>query len=210
MRLLIPFFFLLNLQLAAGQFSFGLTGGMSTSDISGDAIQVAVNDSEQFRIQVNEARYGIHVGAFAIAQMDRFYVMPEVIFNSNKVEYQITDLDNTGEVVTILREEELQKLDLGLMMGMKLGALRVGVGPVGHVHLDNVSQLWDVEGYDQNFKGLTWGYQTGVGLDLWFIHFDVRYEGNLTQFGDHIEFFGQKYAFDNRVNRWIARVGLSF
>ena len=163
MRLLIPFFFLLNLPFVVAQFSFGLTGGMSTSDLSGDAIHVAVNDSEQFRIQVNEARYGIHAGAFAIAQMDRFYIMPEVIFNSNKVEYHISDLDNTGEVVTILREEELQKLDLGLMMGMKLGALRLGIGPVGHVHLDNVSQLWDIEGYDQNFKG----YDLGVSNRSW-------------------------------------------
>ena len=96
------------------------------------------------------------------------------------------------------------------MMGMKLGAFRFGIGPVGHVHIDNVTQLWDVEGYDQNFDGLTWGYQTGLGLDLWFVHFDLRYEGNLSNFGEHIEFFGEKFSFDTRAHRWIARVGLSF
>ena len=194
---------------AFAQFSFGVTGGLSTSDLSDDAVHVIVDDIDQFRIAVSEARYGIHVGAFSILQMNQFYIMPEVIFNSNKVAYEITDLDHTGEVISILREEALQKLDLGLMMGAKLGALRFGIGPVGHVHLDNVSQLWDIEGYDQNFDGMKWGWQTGLGLDMWILHLDLRYEGNLSKFGDHITFFGQDFNFDTRVHRWILRVGVS-
>ncbi|MDX1684775.1 MAG: outer membrane beta-barrel protein [Saprospiraceae bacterium] len=210
MRWYSTLFFFLSCVSVFGQVSFGVTGGLSTSDLDKDAARVVFNDVEQFKISATEARYGIHAGVFSIIQMEKFYLMPEVIFNSNKVEYEITELDQAGEVFQIYRQEELQKLDLGLMMGMKLGALRAGIGPVGHVHIDNVSQLWDVEGYDQNFQGLTWGWQGGLGLDLWFLHFDVRYEGNLSQFGDHITFFGEKFHFDKRIHRWIARVGVSF
>lgn len=210
MRLMMSCLFLLFLTPIFSQVSFGITAGLSTSDLEDDAANVIINDIEQFKISASEARYGVHAGVFALIQMEKFYMMPEVIFNSNKVEYEITDLDNTGEVVSVYREEELQKLDLGLMMGMKLGILRAGIGPVGHVHLDNVSQLWDIEGYDQNFNGMTWGWQGGLGLDLWFLHFDVRYEGNLSRFGDHMTFFGQDFNFDTRIHRWIARVGLTF
>jgi hypothetical protein len=209
MRILITGFLIIMSVGAYSQFSFGVTGGLSTSDLSENTANVIINDIDQFKIEVSEARYGIHVGAFGIIQMNQFYLMPELIFNSNKVEYEITDLDHSGEVVTILREEELQKLDLGLMMGAKLGAFRFGIGPVGHVHLDNVSQLWDIEGYDQNFDGMKWGWQTGLGLDLWLLHFDVRYEGNLSKFGDHITFFDKDFNFDKRVHRWIFRVGVS-
>jgi hypothetical protein len=173
-------------------------------------VNVAINDVERFKISATEARYGIHAGIFSIIEIENFYLMPEVIFNSNKVEYEITDLDQVGEVYSVYRQEDLQKLDLGLMMGLKLGILRAGLGPVGHVHIDNTSQLWDVQGYDQNFDGMTWGWQGGLGLDLWFLHLDLRYEGNLSKFGDHITFFGNDFNFDTRVHRWIARVGVSF
>lgn len=210
MRTLFLFLLLTMSHLSFGQFTFGVTGGLSTSDLGENAINVAVNDIDQFKISAAEAGYGIHAGIFAILEMESFYLMPEVIFNSNTVEYQITDLDNTGEIFSVYREEKLQKLDLGLMMGWKMGILRAGIGPVGHVHIDNVSQLWDVEGYDQNFSGMTWGWQGGLGLDLWFFHIDLRYEGNLSQFGDHISFFGKDFNFDTRMHRWIGRVGISF
>lgn len=194
----------------SGQFSFGVTAGLSTSDIDNEQVNIILQDVDQFKISATEARYGIHAGVFSIIQIDGFYMMPEIIFNSSKVEYEITDLDQSGEVYSVYRDETFQKLDLGLMMGAKMGILRAGIGPVGHVHLDNVSQLWNVEGYDQNFQDLTWGWQAGLGLDILFAHLDIRYEGNLSKFGDHMNFFGQDFHFDKREHRWIARVGFSF
>ena len=38
--------------------------------------------------------------------------------------------------------------------------------------------------YEEKFNGATWGYQVGVGLDIFKkITIDVKYEGNLSKLG---------------------------
>ena len=78
-------------------------------------------------------------------------------------------------------------------MGCKFGPLRLMAGPEGHVFLNSTSGLLDIDGYRQDFKGLTLGWQGGVGLDLWNLVVDIRYQGNFNNFGDHITFLGQEY-----------------
>ena len=95
-------------------------------------------------------------------------------------------------------------------MGIKLGPLRLGAGPVAHVHLNSNSELFDFDGFDQKFKELTWGYQAGIGLDLWKLVLDFRYEGNFNKYGDHLVFFGNTYAFDDNPGQLVASVGFAF
>ena len=136
------------------------------------------------------------------------YVQPEFIFNSNRIEYRLEDLES-GAIDAVFAED-YKYLDIPVMVGLKSGILRINAGPVAHVFLNSSSELWDIDGYEQKFDEMTWGWQAGLGLDLWMLTLDFRYEGNFNNAGDHFRLFGEKFQFDESPSRWIGSIGIRF
>jgi hypothetical protein len=203
-------FFGILVQSVAAQTRFGIKAGLNTVDISDETLKVTDKEGlEQLKLSVDNADYGINIGLYLLAKAKNFYIQPELIYNSNATDYKLDDFDNLGFTDSIVTEK-YQYLDVPIMLGLRLGALRIGGGPVGHVYLSNTSDLIDFPGYKQDFKNISWGWQAGLGLDLWAINLDVRYEGNLTEFGDHFNFFGNKFHFSDTPTRVIATIGISF
>jgi len=200
----------LAFQSLQAQFKMGVKGGLSTMDVVPGELILSNSDAvRDLGISVSEANYGMHLGFFMQAKVGNFFIQPEVLFNSNTVEYKVQDFRG-GNTIELIKSESFQKLDLPLMMGLKYGPLRLQGGPVAHVHINSRSELFDIDGYGQKFDEMTWGYQAGVGLDLWKLMIDLRYEGNFQKFGDHITFFDQDFNFDNSPGRFVASVGISF
>jgi hypothetical protein len=202
-------FLLLGSSLAFSQVRLGIKGGLSTSDVPSSALIIMdSDDAEKFRLLVDEAKYGLHLGMFIQAQVGHFFLQPEVLFNSVSVDYSVEDLqDFTPRQI---KDENYRNLDLPLILGLKFGPLRIGGGPVAHLFLDSTSDLVDIEGYDDDFERLTYGWQAGLGLDVWKLHLDARYEGNFSHYADHIVFFGRHYRFSDHPTRLIVSAGISF
>ncbi|MEO6131106.1 MAG: hypothetical protein ABIQ02_04615, partial [Saprospiraceae bacterium] len=107
--------------------------------------------------------------------------------------------------------DSYKNLDFPVFMGLKVGVVRLGAGPVGHLLINGHGPFGGYSGAEPpQVKNFTWGYQAGFGLDLWKLHLGARYEGNFSKFGDSITFFGQKFNFDTPNNRLIASIGFSF
>ena len=209
-RLLVIIAASLCIAPLSGQIRLGVMGGLSTSDIPANDLIILDQDGlETFKLSAEQADYGFHFGLFLRGEIGKFYLEPSLIFNSNNIHYRIEDL-NGDQTFSLVKNETYQYLDLPLIMGFKFGFLRLGAGPVGHVFIDSSSELFDIGGYRQKFEQTTWGWQANVGLDIWFIRLDLKYEGNFTRYGDHFEFFGQSYRFSDRPTRLIASVGITF
>ena len=197
-------------SLLHAQVQFGVKAGMSSADISPkDILIFGLNDARQLKLLVDDSNYGVHLGVFLQIPIGKFFLRPEVLFNSNEVDYQIEDFRLAGNNV-FFRSERYQNLDLPILLGTKLAFLRIQGGPVAHVFLDNTSGLFDIDGYSQDFKDTSWGWQAGVGIDIWKFALDFRYEGNFTKYGDHINLFGQDVNFADNANRLLFSVGLNF
>lgn len=193
-----------------GQLHLGVVGGISTEDIpANELVIINKNGLESFKLSAEQANYGIHFGLFLRGEIGKFYIEPALTFNSNNINYRIEDL-NGDQTVTLVKKESYQYLDLPLIMGLKFGILRLGAGPVGHVFIDSSSELFDLSGYRQKFDQMTWGWQANIGLDIWFLRLDLKYEGNFNNYGEHFEFFGERYQFSNRPTRLIASAGITF
>jgi hypothetical protein len=208
-RILLITVSLIIAATAAAQTKLGVKGGLSTFDL--DARELVVVDeggAQQLALSIADAKYGIHLGFFLQVGLGNFFFQPELIFNSNTVDYRIEDLASGGP--DEIRDENFQYLDLPFIVGFRTGPVRIGAGPVGHLFLSSTSDLFDFQGYDQNFDELTIGWQAGIGIDLWKLHIDARYEGNFTEFGNHIIFYGNQYSFDTTPSKLIASVGISF
>ncbi|HKK76582.1 MAG TPA: outer membrane beta-barrel protein [Saprospiraceae bacterium] len=210
-NLILTLFFALSTTFLGAQIRFGFKAGLSSTDL--DVSQLMIDEpglSNRLTLALEDANYGIQIGALARIYLGRSFILqPEVLFNSNTVEFGVDDLDDPS-VSRRVFEESYQYVDIPLMLNWELAFLRFQAGPVGHVFLNSSSDLYDFQDYDQNFNDLTIGYLYGVGIDLWSITIDLRREGNFTKFGSHIRFGDTRFQFDEAPSRWLLTVGYVF
>lgn len=202
MKKLILFATLFAMTLtASAQVKFGLKAGISTSDLSGqDAIQ------DNLTVKLKNADYGMHFGAFLRAEGGLFFIQPEVTFNSLTANYEVDNFSSKD-----VFKEKYSNLDIPVLVGLKLGPLRAGAGPVGHINIGKESNLAaDGIVVSENYEKLTFGYQAGLGLDIWRLNFDLRYEGNFNKVGDNLEVGGTQLNLSKNASRLLFSVGFTF
>ena len=119
------------------------------------------------------------------------------------------EIFDTG-IISSIRSESYNNLDIPLMVGIKVGPFRLQGGPVAHIFLNSSSDLTAISGYSQKFKDASYGIQGGIGLDIHKVRLDFNYETNISLFGDHINIDGQPYDFDQRPGRLVASIGVKF
>lgn len=195
--------------LSFSQFELGLRAGVSSTDLSPESI--LLNDGETTtELSIREAKYGFHFGLSTRISIANIFIEPSFLFNSNTVDYNIDEqIFDTG-IISTIKSETYNNLDIPLMVGLKIGFLRIQGGPVAHIFINSASELTDIKGYSQKFQDATYGVQGGIGLDIWKIRFDLNYETNLSHFGGDIDVNGNPYQFDQRPARMIASIGLRF
>jgi len=184
---------LLMINVIYGQFTLGPRVGFSSSSIDFDPFTIGGET-----ISSGNATTGFHAGIFSRITLGFLYIQPEALFTQSGGEIQLDD-----GVLNDIRKIEFNKLDFPVMLGTRfLKVLRVQAGPTLSLLLDaKVAGL--EEEIKSGYKDATIGYQAGVGLDLWNLVLDLKYEGNLSTFGD--ELFG--FATDQTNNQWILSVG---
>lgn len=197
---------------ANGQIKFGIRAGLNTTEVEPNSLLITNrNDVEEFKLDLENARYGYHLGLFIQANSEFLFIQPEVWFRSSSAEFSVEDLQNgmANEVFT----ERYQYIDIPVQVGVRLGPVRLGCGPVGHLFINSVTEFIDdtqVNDYEKRFEDITLGYVAGLGVDIWNFHVDLTYEGNFSRFGSHFTFYGREYAFDTSPSRLIGTVGISF
>lgn len=203
-NLISAIFCLLALNTAHAQFfSLGLKAGLNTQINHQDDITIGNGADPSFNFGLDGRNFGTQIGGY-MRFGNKFFVQPEVLFNSNKVDYKIGE-SGVGDVI---KNEKYQYLDIPVLMGVKLGPVRLQAGPVGHYFLNATSELTDFNGYEAKFKQMTWGWQGGLNVGFKRISLDFRYEGNFSKQGDHLTFFGDQYHFSDTPARFI--VGVNF
>ena len=200
-------FISLNLSGQGVGFKFGIKVGLSQADYG--IKELLISDPNSFKIDITNTEVGFHGGITLQLKINKLIIQPEFLLNSSKVNYKLSgNLPNSLD--TLLASETFRDLDIPLMIGFKSGALRLNAGPVGHLHLNSTSDLTKIDGYEENFKKLLWGWQAGMGFDFWILTIDLRYEGNFSKFGNHIKLGNKNYSFSDNPQRLIASLGVAF
>ena len=210
MKKLIIFALVISCSFAAtAQKKFGVRMGVSSTNFNPkDLVILNQNDVEDLKIAVDDAKMGYHFGLFAQFRKNKFFIQPEVIFNSSRVDYEVDDLEsNVGS--TILKER-YNFVDLPINAGLKFGPLRLQAGPVGHFFINSASELKDLEGYKEKFDQATFGMQYGLGIDNCRAVLDFIWERNFNNHGDHVVFNDVKYNFNDSPDRFIVSLGIKF
>lgn len=186
------------------QVKFGLKVGASTDftftnqTLKGTDINVILQNAKN-------AEWGFQGGVFMRASFSGLYLQPEFLMATatNSVSYE--DVEAGG--VPVIYNQKFNKINIPVLLGFKLGPVRLNAGPAASILISDPKEI--IEG--ATYKRATFGYQAGLGFDLLKkVTFDLRYEGNLNQFGDQITIAGQTFTLDDRTGALLLHVGLIF
>ncbi len=198
---------------AFSQVKFGLKAGVSTTSLSMPSVTTITSGSTTYTVNgLTSAKYGFHGGAFVRLTLFGIYIQPELLFSTRTNEYTVSNVTNQAAPVSYVAKQNFNKLDIPVMVGLKLGPLRINAGPSGSLLINSPKDLITNPDYKNNYNRLTFGYQAGLGFDLLgILTFDVRYEGSLKKYQNQIQnLTGAKYNLDDRPNAFLFSVGLMF
>jgi len=196
------------------QIKFGMKAGITSTSIKANEVYQDLDNAEfdELKVKGDDANIGFQGGFFTRVSIASLYVQPELLFSSTSGDVEVSRFSG-GTLVdgaAIIKKQEFKKIDIPIMVGWKFGPARVQAGPIASFIIDS-SPILEAYDFKENFNGATWGYQVGVGLDIFkTITLDLKYEGNLSKLGDGIKIAGQTRNFDSRNNQLIASVGIFF
>jgi hypothetical protein len=171
--------------------SFGIKAGATASSLN--TSDLAANYS-------SDNLLGYQLGAFVRINSGKLYLQPEVVYNHRSTQIAgFEDYNITFDIGTI---------DVPVLVGFKLidakvFNLRAFLGPEASFATGDGSTSDNVVLAD--FNKLTWYMQAGVGIDLLFLTFDVRYEKGLSNF---INDYQDSGSLKNNV--FVFSLGLKF
>jgi hypothetical protein len=211
MKKLIAIVFVVLVSIPAfSQIKFGLKAGVSTTSLSMPTIKTVTSGTTSFTVDgLTAAKYGFHGGVFVRLTFFGVYIQPELLFSTRTNEYTVTNVQTTAAIVA---KQSFNKLDIPVMLGFKLGPLRLNAGPSGSLLINSPKDIIINPDFKNNYSRMTIGYQAGVGFDLFkLLTFDLRYEGSLKKYQNQIQnLTGTKYNLDDRPNAFLFSVGLMF
>ena len=157
-------------------------------------------------IAAGDASVGFHAGLFARVSVLGFYVQPEAIFTSTGGEIAYSDPQSNAREV---KEMNYNKLDVPVLFGFKIGPVfRVNAGPSFSLLLNaDARQDGTVREVKDNYNNATVGFQAGVGMDFSKLTVDLRYENNLSAFGEEVSFVDRTFDTDLRNKQWLLSIG---
>ncbi len=208
-RITTTFVLLFSSFCLFSQFEMGVKAGLSSTQLITEGILLQNQENDSYQLNVNHVDYGIHFGLYGRISLANIFLEPSFLLNSNQVNYQLDEFNESG-IFSSLQSESFQHLDIPLLIGFKTGILKIQGGPVAHIYLNNTSALGNINGYEEKFETANYGYQFGVGLDIWRFRLECNYEGNLHKFGDHITVDGNQYSFSAKPARIISTLGYAF
>lgn len=210
-------FIILTIFLTAGMASaqfltFGIKGGLNYSTLKFDDVKDIAANSSTYRLQTDESFQGYHIGAFARVKVFSLFIQPELYFNTSGGNVLVEEVPDVGSAVEMVRQIKYNKIDLPVMVGLKLGPLRLNAGPVATVILTEDNGVIDIiPELESLSNSAAIGYQAGAGLDLFkFLTIDYRFEGSLSKYGDKLTVGGDDYPLDSRANMHLVSIGIMF
>ena len=199
-HLILGSIFIMVIMPLHAQLSFGVRGGFNTS-----TVKLSDNNVSGYELNYDKGNFGYHFGVMGQLKVLGVFIQPELLFTTTKSSLAVKHLGKTT-----YGDQNFYKLDLPVIVGVKLGPLKLQAGPVASAPLGTKSQVLDDIGLSQKLKGATVGFQAGAGLQLSSLLLDIKYEGNLSKLGDGMTINSQQVNFDQRVSQVIFSIGYLF
>ena len=129
---------------AFSQLKFGIKVGAATTTVP--KYDITTGGTNSTIEALNKASWGFNGGVFLRLSLLGLYIQPEALLATNTYEYNVTQ----GTNPTVLMKQTFNRLDVPVMVGFKLGPLRINAGPAASVQIGSPKALID----DPNFNNM--------------------------------------------------------
>ena len=199
---------LFAIQVADAQlFKYGLKGGIGFSNLSFSDVTGIEDGNDVYNLVTGDAVTGFQIGAQTRIKIAMFFVQPELYFNAGGATVEQVYENGPTELLNI----KYNSIDLPVLLGVKLGPVRLMLGPSGSYVMKEENDLTSLDpDYSLLSSSMTWGWQGGIGVDLSKFTLDLRYEGSLSKFAENITIDGRDYILDARPNQILISLGFWF
>ena len=188
---------------AISQLNLGIKLGATTTTVPSYNISTGTNNIEALK----DAAWGFQAGAFLRIGISSLFVQPELLFASNTYEYNVTTVTGTEAV-----KQKFDRLDIPVLLGVKLGPLHINAGPSAAIQIGSPKALIEDPDFKEMYRSATFGFTAGLGVDLFKkLTIDARYNGSLSgKFGDAVTIGSQTFNLDSRQPSFTLSVGIMF
>ena len=180
----------------------GIKGGVNLSSIAYDA-NYSVNVGKSLSMKT-----GYQVGAFARIGKSVF-IQPEVNFAAKDYEVNVLNaVSKTNDVVSFSQKT----IDVPVLLGFKLGPIRVAAGPVASYSLsadakaDNALKTYFSGPSKEIVNRSNFSYQAGIGVDILSFSLDVRYEGAMSELSNTVA-LPKDFSYSQKPSYFQATIG---
>jgi hypothetical protein len=211
-KLIVIIFAVLIVVPSFSQIKWGIKAGLSTTSVTMNDAKTLSTSSASYAVDaLKEANYGFHGGLFVRMTILGVYLQPEIVFASTENQYNVTNI--TTGTAAVVKSQKFNKLDIPVLLGVKLGPIRVNAGPAASLLINSPKELIESPDLKNNYSKMSFGYQAGVGLDIIkTLTIDLRYEGSLKKYQNQIQNIAGTTTvnLDDRPNAFLLSVGLMF
>ena len=203
---LVASFFVFTLS-DAQIFKYGIKAGIGFSSLKIEDLTGITDGSDAYDLITGDGVMGYHVGIQTRIKVAMLLIQPEVYFNAGGGTVEQVRAGGASEIL----EVKFSRIDVPLLIGVKLGPARINVGPVGSYVLSETNDLTSIQP-DHTFftKSMTWGFQAGIGVDISKLSIDARYEGSLSKLGETLSISGNDFTLDARPSQFVISLGVWF
>ena len=203
-KLLVIAFAVLIALPAFSQVKFGIKAGGQSTTVPTYDFTTGTSNIEA----VKDAQWGFHAGLFARIKLGPIYLQPEAVFTTSTFDYNVKQ----GTTPEVLKSQTFNRLSVPLLIGFKLGPIRINAGPAAMIQIGTPEALLDDPDFVNMYKGALWGYQAGLGIDLFKkLTFDARFAGGLGDLlGDAVTIGTQTFNLDYSQTTFQLSLGWIF
>jgi hypothetical protein len=185
-------------------FKFGIKAGAQSTTVPTYDFTTGTSNITALK----NAQWGFHGGLFARIKLGPIYLQPEAVFISSTFDYSVDE----GASLDVLKSQTFNRIAIPLLIGFKLGPVRINAGPAASVQIGTPAALLDNPDFANMYKTALWGYQAGLGIDLFKkLTVDARFAGGLGDLlGDAVTISGQTFNLDYSQTTIMLSVGWMF
>lgn len=187
----------------------GVRGGANFSQLQTEGFQISKPGTsvQDFFRNNSSNRTGYVLGAYARIGR-KLFIQPEVLFSSKGGAFEILKNGSTSPVNI---DVKFSQIDIPLLVGLKLGPLRLNAGPMASLNVSGGNNLGDAvkvyttQNFNKTIEQATFGYQAGIGIDIRSFNLDLRYESgfsNISQLN-----LQNNAQFNTKVSLWQLTAG---
>lgn len=185
-------------------FKYGIKGGIGFSSVKISDVTGINNGSDVYDLVTGDGVMGYHLGVQTRIKIAMIYVQPEIYWNAGGGTLEQVVDNGPNELLNV----KFNRIDVPLLAGVKLGPVRLNVGPVGSIVISETNDFSVIDpDYNLYCKNMTWGWQGGIGVDLSKLSLDLRYEGPLSDLSETLPDAVSEFTMDPRPKQWIISLG---